>query len=619
MANYDKKKAQRERIKQKEKKHSGQTLLMLAPLIVILAFIPLITFYYKYDTNLGDFDWFTAPDKIVDFFLYYKMVFILIASAAIVLILLYLFFIKGDALPWSKKLIPLAIYAGLAFLSALLSKYSWFSFHGIYEQFEPVWILLAYCLITYYAFLLLRTEQAVEKIMICFFIGILLTTILGLSQIFKCDFFRTSLGTKLITPSNYTGGDLEFTFAEGIPYLSLYNTNYVGYYSTLIIPLLAAILFASKKLWQRIVSGFFIAALLLILFTSESRAGFVAMIIMFLVIIICLRKLLIKNWKLATAIIAGTILIFVGINIANQNLLINRLKAMFDVPKTSHALKAIETNKDHVAIFYNDEELRFYVMQDATGNDTFTLLDGNDSPVSFAFDADPYYRIADERFPFLFNSIHAEEFNGFTVQIEGYNWYFTNSMKEGDPTYYALVSTNKYLKLKKEKEIAGFLAEHERLASGRGFIWSRTIPLLKKHFFLGSGPDTFVITFPHTDRVSMVNSGYASQLITKPHCLYLQIAVQTGIPSLIAFLAFFGWYIIDSFRLYWKNDFSTYLSKFGVAALASVIAYLVMGLTNDSCITVAPIFFVIAGMGLGINQVLEQQQKTPKKAEKKVD
>lgn len=617
MANYDKKKAQRERIKQKEQNHSGLTLLMLAPLIAILAFIPLITFYYKYDTNLGDFDWFIAPDTMVDFFLYYKMIFILITCTAMLLLLLYLFFIKGDNIPWSKKLIPLAVYAGLSFLSALLSEHSWFSFHGIYEQFEPVWILLAYFLITYYAFLLLRTEQSIERIMHWFFIGILLMTILGFSQILKCDFFRTKFGTDLITPASYTGGKLEFTFEKGRPYLSLYNPNYVGYYSCLIIPLLIAFLFTSKKLWQRIISGCFIAALLLILFASKSRAGFIALIISFFVIIICMRKLLSKNWKLATAMITGIILIFAGINIANRNLLFNRLKAMFDVPKTSHTLKAIETNKDHVAIFYNNEKLRIYVTQNEAGTDTFTLLDDKDTPVSFVFDADPYYRIADERFPFYFNAIHSENFDGFTIQINGHNWYFTNSMKKGDHSYYAVVGNNKYLKLKKQKEVTGFLAEHEALASGRGYIWSRTIPLLKKYFFLGSGPDTFAFAFPNEDRVGITNANFFKQIITKPHCLYLQIAVQTGVPSLIAFLAFFGWYIIDSFRLYWKNDFSTYLSKFGVAALASVIAYLIMGLTNDSCITVAPIFFVIAGMGLGINQVLEQQRKASKKAEQK--
>lgn len=617
MANYDKKKAQRERMKQKEQKQRGKTYLLLSPLIAVLAFIPLITFYYKYDTRMGDFDWFIATDTMVDFFLYYKMVFILIAGAAMVLLLLYLFFVEGNNLPWSKKLIPLAVYAGLSFLSALLSEHSWFSFHGIYEQFEPVWILLTYCLITYYAFVVFRTEQTLERAMICFSIGIFLAAILGFSQILKCDFFRTEFGTDLITPANYTGGKLDFTFEEGRPYLALYNTNYVGPYSTLLIPLLAALLFAGKKLWQRITAGFLMAALLLILFASESRAGYIALIVAFLVIIVCMRKFLIKHWKLATTVIISTVLIFVGINAVNQNLLINKVKSMFDVAKTEHTLKAIETKKDHVAITYNDNELRFYVSQNEAGNDIFMLLDETDNPVPFVFDADPYYRITDERFPFYFNAIHSEEFNGFTVQINGYNWYFTNSMKEGDHSYYAMVGNNKYLKLKKQKEVTGFFAEYEHLASGRGFIWSRTIPALKEYFLLGSGPDTFIFAFPHEDRVSMVNSGYANMLITKPHCLYLQIAVQTGVPSLIAFLAFFGWYIVDSFRLYWKDDFSSYLSKFGVAALASVIAYLVTGLTNDSCITVAPIFFVIAGMGLGINQVLEQERKVPKKAEQK--
>lgn len=604
MANYDTKKAKRERQKKLEAdRRDKQPLLVLAPLIAILAFIPLITYYYKYDTKLGEFS-FPAPETMVDFFLYYKRVFLFIACGFMLLILLYLFFIEEQKILWEKNLIPLAVYAALSLLSACLSENSYFSFHGIYDQFESVWVLLGYFLIAYYAFYVLRTEDSIERTMKWFLVGIFLTVLLGLSQVFSHDFFRTEFAKKLITPSDYRNGSLDFKFELGRPYLSVYNPNYVGFYVTLTVPILVALIFTAKKLWQRLIYGALIAALLLILFASQSRAGIVALIISFIVMLICMRKVFLKNWIASIAIIAVACIAFLVINAMNQDILLNRLKEMFDVPETTHALKSIETNDDNVTITYNDAQLSFYVTQNEDGNDVFTLVDGNNEPVSCAFDENTsYYNITDERFPFIFGSVRSDSFNGFTVQIEGYNWFFTNIMKENDTTFYTMI--NKLVKLTKHPETTGYLATHERLASGRGYIWSKSLPLLKDYFLLGSGPDTFAIAFPNDDRVSMVNSGFASQLVTKPHCLYLQIAVQTGVLSLIAFIVFFGWYVVSSFRIYWKHDFQGYLPKFGVAVLTSVIGYLIMGLTNDSCITVAPIFFALAGMGLGINHALK--------------
>ena len=123
--------------------------------------------------------------------------------------------------------------------------------------------------------------------------------------------------------------------------------------------------------------GVLIAALLLILFASQSRAGIVALIISFIVMLICMRKVFLKNWIASIAIIAVACIAFLVINAMNQDILLNRLKEMFDVPETTHALKSIETNDDNVTITYNDAQLSFYVTQNEDGNDVFTLVDGN--------------------------------------------------------------------------------------------------------------------------------------------------------------------------------------------------------------------------------------------------
>ena len=145
---------------------------------------------------------------------------------------------------------------------------------------------------------------------------------------------------------------------------------------------------------------------------------------------------------------------------------------------------------------------------------------------------------------------------------------------------------------------------------------SRTIPLLKKYVLLGSGADTFSIAFPQHDYVSAKNHGYGEQLISKPHCWYLQVGVQTGVVSLIALLVFYGMYFVQSIRLYSKKVFDSYLSQAGVAVFVGTIGYMIAGLTNDSSITVAPVFWGVIGLGVAINYILKQEEKDKQKTNK---
>ncbi len=182
-------------------------------------------------------------------------------------------------------------------------------------------------------------------------------------------------------------------------------------------------------------------------------------------------------------------------------------------------------------------------------------------------------------------------------------------MKENDTSYYVLGNSMSLFKLTEQEKSISFLENHYHFANMRGYIWARTIPLLKEYFLLGSGPDTFVIAFPNHDLVGLYNSGHENETITKPHCMYLQTAVQTGVPSLIALLIFYIWYLISSIKLYWKHSYEGYMPKIGVAIFASCIGYMILALTNDSCVTTSPIFYALIGMGLGINYNLKKEQR----------
>ena len=46
-----------------------------------------------------------------------------------------------------------------------------------------------------------------------------------------------------------------------------------------------------------------------------------------------------------------------------------------------------------------------------------------------------------------------------------------------------------------------------------------------------------------------------------------------------------------------------------MSIFVAVIGYLIIALTNDSCIAVAPIFYALIGMGLGINYKLKNDKE----------
>lgn len=588
------------------------SLPLLLPLIALMTIVPLITYMHTYSTHLEDFDWYTSYAETSDFFLYYKMVWTIIICVVILFCLIYLFLAEERKFLWTKELIPLAVYCGISLISAIVSKYSYFSFHGIFEQFESVWMLIGYGIIVYYGFYVARTQKSVESILHWFMVGILVMSVLGLSQVFSHDFFRTEAGQKLMTPASYEGS-VNFTFELGRPYLSLYNPNYVGFYAVLTIPVLAALIFCARKIWIRISAALLIVALVLILFASQSRAGIVALAISFLLMILCMRKVLLKKWWISLSAAVLIIGAFIGVNALNDNVLLNRMKEMFSFEAETHLLEYIETNDDNVTIKYNGNIIVFQVEQDESNNDLFRLTDGEGNQVAAELAEDgSTYRIQDERFPFTFVSSRSDTFNGFVVYMPGddgvstKDWYFTNLMKEGDSTFYAYAS-GKLMKLHQQETSLSFLENHYHFANKRGYIWARTIPLLKKYFFLGSGPDTFIIAFPNDDLVGMYNSGHDNEIITKPHCMYLQIGVQTGVISLIALLTFFGWYLVNSFRLYWKHDYS-FLSFIGIGIFASVVGYLILGLTNDSCVAVSPLFYALLGVGVGVNYKVRQER-----------
>lgn len=598
------------RLLQKEGQNQQKyPLSWLLPIIAILGIIPAVIRTYKYNVSLVQYDYYQGPSQQTDFFLHCKMLCLNLTFVVMLFILIYMFFSVEIKPMWDNTLIPLAVYCGLCFLSALASVDKGESFSGGYDQFESVWILLGYGLIVYYTFSHLNTESAVRRTMHWVTAGVVWMACFGLLQAFKMDPMKNTFFQNIICHDKTLIGQIGVLFDPGRVYLSLYNPNYVGAYMALIVPVLIALLLNAKKTLSKIGYGILILAMFVCLFASQSRAGIITLALSCLVMLLCMRKIFLKNWIIPTAAIVIAAAAFIIVNNMNNGVLIERMKSMFSVTPETHPLESIITDED-VAITYNQNTIHFQTTQDGQGNTEFSVTDDSGAPVPYTIDETTLASvITDQRFPFQFGTLPASDsLKGFFVTIDGKQWNFSNQMIPSDTSYYVKGYGSSFFKMREPEKGPKFLEEHYHFANMRGYIWAKTLPLLKKYIFLGSGPDTFTIAFPNWDLVGQFNSGHEKEVITKPHCMYLQIAVQTGVLSLIAFLTFFGWYIISSFRLYWKHSYEGYLPRLGLAILASILGYLFLGLTNDSCIVTSPIFFALAGAGLGINYRLKQEK-----------
>lgn len=604
--------------KQKALDKSKKFNALIIPVIVILGLIPLIVHLKEYKTHLEDVAYVGFEDYY-DIFLYYKALFFIVTCTVMLVLTIAQAIIRKTELRFLKLFIPLCGYALLSFISAICSEYGTFSFTGIYEQFESVWVLLGYAMTVYYCFMFVSSAKDVDIIMMAFTIGTIIILLIGLSQAFSKDIFRTEFGRKLLLPIKYWSNKdakLTFVFPLGRVYLTLYNPNYVGSYVALISPVFLMLAFAKKKIWMAVINLVIYVSLLLCILGSGSRAGFAGVALSLLLLVLIFNKKLIKFVPEALIVIVLIIGIVYTYNNFSNGQLLSKVRSALSIEESTPALSSIETNDDNVVIHYNDNLLKLSCWVDPNSDAVqINILDENedyDHPIfeqSMAEGGGYLFTTQDERFGDIKITFgFMNDYPAFLVQIGSKRWDFVYS--DADSTYYYITDKGMLSKINNAPYVES-LSKFGRAFSGRGFIWSRTIPLLKENLIIGTGPDTFMLAFPNDDYVSMYNYGYTDSIMTKPHNMYFQIAVQTGMLSLICFLVFYFWYFLSSIKLYRRADKSKYLPIVGIGILCGTFGYMVVGIINDSMVVIAPIYWTMIGIGLAINFMIKRDNIFP--------
>lgn len=598
----------------------------LIPMIAAIVFIPLIVRIHIYDPKLTEYAWFTMQTEQLDAFHYWKNIWCSILGGIMLCFTLILFFVDGQRLPGKKMFIPLGIYAIMCIISTFFSVSKYHSIHGFYEMFESIFCLLSYCLLCYYAYAVIRTERRLKTAGIWILVLIALIGIIGTSQYFNHDIIMSDYGQELILPASYADdygldpGDLGLTFGPGRVYATLYNPNYVGVYTAMALPFLLVLTVTVDNVIKLAV---YIPLVILTMFSlvgSLSRAGMIAIIGSMVLFLVMFHTIIVKYWKQAIGIAVIIIIGIVCFDFARDHVISERFMSIFnseeEAEEKQQLLTSLELHDTSYTMGYNGHELTIQHQTDEYSNIAPLIMEesGRELPVEIRTavnengDEYGYYVINEEAYAgMIIQPAYSGEILGLQYEIDGYHYFIYYS--EQDHAYCFQNGSGKKSEIKPAEKADWKLFKMFGGFSGRGYIWSKSVPLVKHYLFLGSGPDTYTFVYPHTDYIDENYNGYNNQIITKPHCMYLQTWIQTGGVSLLAWLVFYFWYFVDSFRLYFRREYATFAEKLGVGLMIATASYMISGIANDSNPSVGPIYWGMLGIGIAANTIVKNTRE----------
>ncbi len=590
------------------------------PIAFVLTIIPLIVRMAITNADENTLNIFGEKAKS-ELFSQDKAFVLMIFCIALVIISIIFFkiiFKKKDRIV-NSMIIAGSIFLIFTLLSAIFSNYKQVSFYGIYDRAEGFITITCYFILFIYSVYTFKTTNDYKYVITPIFMLIAINSFLGIFQYVGQDLLKSKLGMSIAIPSEYQSPNqgINLAYEKGKLYGTLFHYNYVGSFVAIVLPILFCLtLLEDEDIFHKLNLGFFSLLSMWLLFGSTSRAGIIGIAVATIFALIIFWKLVIEKWKPLLIFFSSILVIAVGVNLATKGSLFERVPSLitdtlsvfkdtsnFDyrdhvpVRDVKHIDKNVQVvlQNDTLNISYENNDYVFrnskneiisYVKGNVNGNKLYTTNDENFKNISFKYGK------------FYANSNRDD---GLLLNIDNQPIFMFN-LKNDNSIHLINLNSKKDIDVEFPPTV-GFKGK-EKLGSMRAYIWSRSIPMLKDNLILGSGPDTFVFRFPQNDLIGLYYAyGSPNTIVDKPHNLYLQIALSDGIIALLAFLSVMVIYIIDSMKLYaLKKDF-TKSQKLGAATCLGVIGYLFAGIFNDSVVSVAPVFWIVLGVGVALNYI----------------
>lgn len=579
---------------------------ILIPILLTLVALPLVV-RLKLIMLPASIQRFWTTNYAADFFSYYKSIVLILIALAMIGFLIY-HKAWNDAALREKSfriyLIATGVFALLTILATLFSGYKSIAVWGAPERREGMVVLLVYLIVMIYAFWAFLKQPNERFVVIPLAVLVGITTFLGIFQFWGHDIFSTSFGQSLIIPSEYRAhGTLQMLHESGKVYGTMYHYNYMGSFAAMMIPFFLVLALFNRDSKLKLIYGVVTLCSLFLLLGSTSRAGIIGLIFATLCFLIVFGRKLIQHYKATLGCVAGLVVFVFAINLLTGGLALARVPSLIrdagalfaqsDVDyHTRIPLQHIDLQKDSVTLQYSDTTVTI-----TKNRNNQPVIRENSGDILTAPGEDAEFSIGKHKFELQYLDINGTR----TPFIALYEKDSVNMILGLFDDSFSFVDSRINRVDYKDAPSIGFKGK-ERLGSARGYIWSRSLPLVVKSPVFGYGPDTFFAVFPQGDLLAKYYAyGTSQMLVDKAHNLYLQIAISEGVPALIAFLVLVLAYLASSFRLYALRKEYSSRQALGAAITLAIIGYLGAGFFNDSIVSVAPIFWTLLGVGIALN------------------
>ena len=618
---------------QKRETKLWQDIVLLLPVLFGLCIVPMIVLTHDYTIDFTQFEWFNKAPSTgqIDSFGYSKSVALTIVGIATVFFFCYYYWKQINKYHMTstaffanldKKIaILLGIHLIMVIISSVTSKYSELAYSGGgYTQWQTMWVLLAYGILFFYTYAWVTSARKINILIYGLIIHTALMSFIGFMQSIDQNPLLWDWVQKIITKySTLTGISFKAGYSSVV--MTFPNPNYTGTYIALTLPIVVMFIFlkVSDKKWISVsckLIGVLIAAGFIksLIGSGSTAAGmtlaFVSVVVIVLLIINYFDPQN-KIWwiSLAGILILGIVSIFAILQTNYAKTAIEKLKN--GSVDTRNLISIVNETPTRLKVnFRNGESFDLDITIPEESNATFTITDSSGKNIPLTYDNGlELYTPNDPRFNML--TLESKRYamdtgihDAFTLCDTPNQISFTFVYDNNEWKYYT-----PYGKLIKLKEVEHFgFKNSENMANRRGYIWSRTIPLMKTYWFKGIGPNAFIIAFPNADFVGSKRGGGSTLLVDKPHNTFLQTYIQTGGISAISYAALCIIYMLQSLRLLWRKKLTNNLSKIAFGLFTASLSYTIVGLTNDAIVGVQSSYWILLGLGFAVNRMLKIQK-----------
>lgn len=601
----------------KRKKEEFNDLLI--PIILVLCVMPFIIRLVEYSCGYSIYPWYSENDIIMDIYCYFRCYFFEIVAIFSLAIVCFRWGLYKENRKNIKMFIPLAVYGGMAVVSTFTTVNPQASLSGNFYQFQGIIVILGYIIMCFYAYQIMEREQDFKIIFYGILIVFLVMCVVGIFQIARMDLLNFEFFQRLIMSKEQFelyGGEMDTVFTGSNVFLTLYNPNYAGVYLTMMASVFGVMFYSEEERKRKLFYGVLLLASLLLIWFTYSRATLIAIGVAMICFLCLIRE---KTGKVLKYLVPG-ILILIVFFLAIDGIQGFKYISRFVDEKKEVLLEEIYTRENGVELIYDGQQMlitiedKSPVVYDKTGAKVEVIQKENNEiviPVEKEICVFTENRGYEE--DIVYDEMEKSDGDGVEEKVEYLHLliedYTYSFIYDGENYFYINeVGKEDTMTTIEKVDFGGY----EYLGSGRVYIWSRTLPLLKDYLIVGSGPDTFPEVFPQKDYVGKaIYADTSARIMEKPHNDYLMQWVQNGFIGFLGMICFYilllkkGW---TSFR---RQPLDNMKARMGMGCFLACICYMVSSMFNDSTLFTTPVFWVFAGIALaaGYQEKKENERK----------